>query len=744
MPRVGGGGNKVADVSCVNDDGDGSGRVHSTGSTGSIQLDGIGTPVDSTQLLGNRTTGTCSLMIVVPLVAVLFMVTIVSVSLAPRTALWFTSLGSMTGTCSSSITKQMNVYRKLLIERSISSLTFQMNIPPEVGHIIEYAIPEAAYTSLVPLHDDLGKFQITIRALARQFSMINNMIASWVNTAGEHFYVDRQSQWGCFDSGVGAGVVLYAIENGVPTDKVSGGTSSFNLTTRPWWINGLSAWNGSWTSVYMSQNTEDGRVIAYTLRPSVSVPVVIQNGVAFLAEDKTLKLISGSVGIPILTETGGDMYAMNSSYDTVREATQQWLNNSADGTFRESHFMTVMDKQGNTFVDAVPIKVSGGLVLWLFLITPEKDFIQEMQEKQSAAVDDAYASLWVLVAVEVFLGIGAVIISMMLSITLARTLSAVERKLKRVSNGQLTKCGSSKDINRSLLREIDSLTSEVVVMQSALESFSQYVRYLCKNHMKPVVGVNKMHCTVMFLDVVDFTRTMEQYGVQTVIEILSTMFESFSTIICKNSGCIDKYIGDAIMALWGCPSPDNNSEIKACQSAAEILADMERLNAIFKAKGFPTMSIRLGLHSGEVSAGNVGSSQRLNFTVLGNTVNLASRLEPLNKELHTSVLVSDSIRDVFSDTKNSGNNMFSWRALGHIQVRGFRDPVLVHEFLGFTSRLNVEKKRLLNSYSIIDQRLYNKISTPHDISQSLDNHIAQYPDDITAAQARKMLATSSD
>lgn len=263
--------------------------------------------------------------------------------------------------------------------------------------------------------------------------------------------------------------------------------------------------------------------------------------------------------------------------------------------------------------------------------------------------------------------------------------------------------------------------------------------------MKPVVGVSKMHCTVMFLDVVDFTRTMEQYGAQTVIEILSTMFESFSTIISKNNGTIDKYIGDAIMALWGCPVVDDNSEIKACQSAAEILADMERLNLIFRAKGFPTMNIRIGLHSGEVSAGNVGSSQRLNFTVLGNTVNLAARLEPVNKELHTSVLVSDSIRDVFSDP--SVTNPFSWRAVGHIQVRGFKVPVLVHEFLGFTARLSEEKKRILAHYAIIDQMLYHnklavKLSTPQDISQALDDYIAENPDDLTAVQSRKMIVAT--
>ncbi|KAH3761231.1 adenylate cyclase [Pelomyxa schiedti] len=241
-----------------------------------------------------------------------------------------------------------------------------------------------------------------------------------------------------------------------------------------------------------------------------------------------------------------------------------------------------------------------------------------------------------------------------------------------------------------------------------------------------------MHCTVMFLDIVDFTRNMEQYGAQCVIDILSTMFESFSTIISKNDGCIDKYIGDAIMALWGCPVVDPNSEMKACRAAAEILADMDRLNSIFQVKSYPSMRIRIGLHSGEVNAGNVGSSQRLNFTVLGNTVNLASRLESLNKDLHTSALVSDSIRDFCS---RNNNDTFAWRAISHVKVRGFKMPILVHEFLGFTAKLAADKVRMIQNYSAIDHMLYHnrKLSSQEEITAAIEEYLINNPNDLTAA-----------
>lgn len=179
--------------------------------------------------------------------------------------------------------------------------------------------------------------------------------------------------------------------------------------------------------------------------------------------------------------------------------------------------------------------------------------------------------------------------------------------------------------------------------------------------------------------------------------------------------------------------------MNACKAVAEIQAELARLNAIFILKSKPSMRIRIGLHAGEVRAGNVGSSQRLNYTVLGNTVNLASRLEPLNKELLTSVLVSDSIRDACKDSS------FAWRALGHIKVRGFKEPVRVHEFFGYSEQLKPEVKKRMEDYTHIDKLLQqtnkkgSKAATPGDVADAMDEYLNQNPDDFTIARAREVL-----
>ncbi|KAH3714335.1 hypothetical protein Pelo_19157 [Pelomyxa schiedti] len=213
------------------------------------------------------------------------------------------------------------------------------------------------------------------------------------------------------------------------------------------------------------------------------------------------------------------------------------------------------------YTDIVPIRAKGDLVLWLFLVTPEDDFLEKINEEQRRANNHSHTAVWVVLSIELFVGAIAVGISVALSLALVRSLSKVVKKLQSVSRGQIAKSGSSTLLQKSVLKEVNSvcapylaitpysvviqLNSEVMKMQSALDSFSQYVpsevvRYLCKNNLKAVVGVSKMHCTVMFLDVAEFTRHMEQQGAQIMIEMLSTMFESFSTVITENNGSIDK------------------------------------------------------------------------------------------------------------------------------------------------------------------------------------------------------------
>eukprot|EP00727_Mastigamoeba_balamuthi_P005353 m51a1_g14816 hypothetical protein (864) ;mRNA; f:616237-626200 len=151
------------------------------------------------------------------------------------------------------------------------------------------------------------------------------------------------------------------------------------------------------------------------------------------------------------------------------------------------------------------------------------------------------------------------------------------------------------------------------------------VKNLVRNKLRPAVGVKEMRATALtgsnaqFLDVVNFTATMDLHGPNVVIEILEEMFDSMSTTLEDNGAIIDKYIGDSIMALWGCPEPVADSELKSCRAVWEMHCSLGTLNAKFQKVYGLEMSIRVGWHSGTVFAGNVGCSTRLNYTVLGSS-----------------------------------------------------------------------------------------------------------------------------
>ena len=147
------------------------------------------------------------------------------------------------------------------------------------------------------------------------------------------------------------------------------------------------------------------------------------------------------------------------------------------------------------------------------------------------------------------------------------------------------------------------------------------------------------------------------------------------------------------------------------------------------------MNVRIGIHSGEVHAGNVGSQDRLNYTVLGNTVNLAARLEPANKVFGTSVLVSDFVRE------KAGRD-FIFRCIGFITIRGFAHPVRVHELINATSKLSNSEVTKMQNYTHVDAALMQSQGYDLPISM-LQKYVTDFPDDLPAANCSKLATTAN-
>jgi class 3 adenylate cyclase len=151
----------------------------------------------------------------------------------------------------------------------------------------------------------------------------------------------------------------------------------------------------------------------------------------------------------------------------------------------------------------------------------------------------------------------------------------------------------------------------------------------------------KGRATVLFTDIRGFTAMSERLAPEQVVAMLNEYFELMVGIVFKNSGTLDKFIGDAMLAVFGAPIPSDCHEDQAVTTAREMIAALDNLNEQRAARGEPPIDIGIGIHTGDIVAGNVGSQQRTEFTVIGDTVNVASRLESATKLFKEKIIISD-------------------------------------------------------------------------------------------------------
>jgi adenylate cyclase len=217
-------------------------------------------------------------------------------------------------------------------------------------------------------------------------------------------------------------------------------------------------------------------------------------------------------------------------------------------------------------------------------------------------------------------------------------------------------------------------------IKSALHTFGQYVpkylvRQLVSDGVAAQLGGERRALTVMFTDIVGFTTIADGMDAERLMAVTSNYFEDMTRELMNAGGTIDKYIGDAIMALWNAPSPDEDHAVHACLAALRGRALSERMELAFAQRGLPALRTRFGLNTGEAVIGNVGSSDRMSYTAIGTTVNMASRLEGLNKQYGTQILVTEA-------TRMAAGADFVFRHIDRVLPKGRRTATEIHELLG--------------------------------------------------------------
>jgi adenylate cyclase len=234
----------------------------------------------------------------------------------------------------------------------------------------------------------------------------------------------------------------------------------------------------------------------------------------------------------------------------------------------------------------------------------------------------------------------------------------------------------------SFVDEVRTLQGAMARMKTSLNTFGIYVpkalvKQLIERDEVPNLGGERRKITILFTDLENFTAMSAELSPEEVMRRMSQYFEAVTQTLIHHGATIDKYIGDAVMAFWNAPDDTSDHVRRACEAALELVEVAREETAAWSDPNLPPIRTRVGIHCGEAIVGNVGSSDRMNYTALGATVNLASRLETLNRDHGSDILVSQAVADEIAGA-------FETRGVGKVSLKGFEQPVNVFELVGAT------------------------------------------------------------
>jgi adenylate cyclase len=247
------------------------------------------------------------------------------------------------------------------------------------------------------------------------------------------------------------------------------------------------------------------------------------------------------------------------------------------------------------------------------------------------------------------------------------------------------------------------------------------------------LGGEKRDCSVLFSDIRGFTAISETMAPEALVKFINGYLSPMTRIVLEEGGTLDKYIGDALMAFWGAPVPQEDHALRACRTALRFLEELEQLRPGWRAEGLPEIEIGVGINSGPMVVGNMGSGLRFDYTVMGDAVNMASRLEGANKLFQTSIMVSE-------DTWMRIASQATGRRLGSLRLRGRSEPVRVWELLALRPPTPEEQATIARFEAAVDALAARRVQEAEAGFQAV---LADRPDDRVARRYLSEARTSA-
>ncbi|MDR3476736.1 MAG: adenylate/guanylate cyclase domain-containing protein [Gammaproteobacteria bacterium] len=476
--------------------------------------------------------------------------------------------------------------------------------------------------------------------------------------------------------------VIHHDLNGKAPKEIKLNTTNYDPRTRTWYLAAKKAQTFTWTDVYQiypdyyqgvsaSSPVYDKQhkligVLGLVLRLDFLSQFMTQlnvskNGYAFIITDK-----EDLVAYPNRKPFPDAGLAHHRILNVHQSAQLRLIDESIDHYKKTGEKEFALTYEGERFLinyQAIPDFAAHG---WLVgVIAPENDFLSYLNKINLITLA---LSLFTLI-------LGSLAVSSFAT-RVAKPIKMLVKETKKIKRFEL----EGKIHLKSRITEVMDLKNAIVSMKNGLREFQRYVpkvlvQQLIESGQNARIGGERIPLVVFFSDIENFTSIAEVMEPNDLMLQICEYFEALTQVIISQKGTVDKYIGDSIMAFWGAPLPEVEANDLAVRAAWLCQVKVDELNAKWAKEGKPPFYTRFGIHAGDAIVGNLGSSERLNYTALGDTVNIASRLEAINKIYKTHIIVSET---VYNKLKYS----FFFRLLDNVKIKGRSHSIVIYELLG--------------------------------------------------------------
>ena len=353
--------------------------------------------------------------------------------------------------------------------------------------------------------------------------------------------------------------------------------------------------------------------------------------------------------------------------------------------------------------------------LLISIMVPEKDFLGDVRRQATYMILIFVVSLLI-----------AIVMSFVLASRYSRPLQALAQRSRRIRRLDL----DTGDEISSNLKEVMGLVRANDDMTSGLKSFSRYVpvelvkQLLQQGEVAKIGGVTR-ELSILFTDIRDFTSISERMHPEALTDHMAGYFDLMLRELNQTGATVDKLIGDAIVAFWGAPNEDPDYIRHCVEAVVNCMAALRQFNAESEARGLPRFDTCFGLGTGTVVVGNVGSRTRLNYTALGDTMNLTSRLEGLNRLYGTEAIAMQRL------VRKAGSG-YLFRKLDIVAVKGRMEPETIYELVGREQDVSDQRRAFVQRYeSAFELYLQREFLRAKDVLESLQGDC---PDDLSVAR----------